>query len=428
MGTPVEKVLKFKDNGISVEEARRQMLASGHAPRGIASEAKKNAAVGGNVSVADSIIPAASAVPSAPAAPAKKYPTSAYITLINEDGTDSEPALVKADTPQLLEIELQKIHTRAMGAKRKIRVDLVDPDESIPASVPVKAPVTPAAAAPASTAPVTESGRPQTLKFENAKFSGEIRQEDGQWVAELIYKNGAGTERFEAPSRLELDRKLLEGKGNATLRVRESIRREKYGTDLDKNYTLPDNLKQEVFDALPKEGKDLIVDAIAANQALILVNTHPEYYITENNSDRIQRFLAHKKLPFTARNMEFAYEELAESDPEFDARPRKEIVSVSSLVPTVPATASVVEDSTPTTAASASVPTAAVPAAPAPAVRKRGTTGLQPGYSSSPNSELETVQEDGSKSRELSAAELRKLPLSELKARSRASLKSNRQF
>ena len=333
----VGEVVKFGDNGISVEEARKKMLEAGQAPKGIQSEVRKNEAVGVIHGVA-------------------------------------------GRTPVV--------------------------QEPVVAVEPPVAVVEPAA---------------QVEKIENAKFSLEIKHEDGEWVAEITYKNGAGVERFTAPSRNALNLKLLEGKANATLRVREAIRREKYGTDLDKVYTLPEYMTQEAFDALPALAQQGMIDTLATQEAYALHSVHPEFYINENNSLKIQKFLNKRDLPFTVRNMEFAYYELEESD-ELDSRPKPEIVA-----PSVPATTPSAEDSAAAAASSAPVASATpAPAAPAVAVRKRGTTGLRPGDSSAGNTELEQTEESQTP-REPSEAELRKLPLSELQKLARKTYKP-RQF
>lgn len=258
-------------------------------------------------------------------------------------------------------------------------------------------------------------------KFENAKFSLEIKQEDGEWVGEITYKNGAGVERFTAPSRNALNLKLLEGKANATLRVREAIRREKYGTELDKVYELPEGVTQEAFDAMPEVGQQLLLDTIAKDHGEAFKEAHPEYYPTSENSAKIQKFLNKRELPFTLRNFEFAFAELTDSD-ELEVRP-----TAKQAVPSVSAPAPLAEDSAAAPASAAAiVSTVVAPAAPAPAIRKRGTTGLRPGDSSAGNTELEQTEE-GQKPSEPSVAELRKLPLAELQARARKTFKP-RQF
>lgn len=420
-GTPVETVLKFRDKGISVEEARKQMLAAGEAPRGIQSETVKNRGVGGNTP-ADQ----------APAPPKTKFATRAQVTLLNEDGTDGDTTTIEAKSTQELDIQIKKLHAQAVVAKKNLRVELLGVDDEVVIAIPIEAIVgVPEKQDATPSAPPIETA-------ENAKFKASIFQEDGEWVAEIVYKNGAGTERFSAPSRRELDLKVLEGKGHATLRVREAIRREKYGVELDTVYTIPDDVTQEEFDAMAPSAQRLVLDAVAKGHADEFKELHPEYYPTAGNSDRIQKFLknqqngATKGLPFTLRNLEFAFAELSEQDPQWEFRPEPKIVA-----PSVPLPAPLAEDSAVAPPAPAPASTVAAPEAPAVVVRKRGTTGLQPGQSSAGNSELDSTQEDGNKSREPSVAELRKSspagqpPSAALKAAFQASIaerKRQRQF
>ena len=212
--------------------------------------------------------------------------------------------------------------------------------------------------------------------------------------------------------------------------MREAIRREKYGVELDQEYNLPDYMTQEAFNALPAEAQQGMLDTIAANAGNAFKDLHPEYYPTPGNSERVQKFLNRQPnstggrgLPYTVQNLEFAFAELSEQDPEWEFRPVPKFVA-----PSVLASAPATEDSVPAPAVSvAPVSTEAAPAAPAVVVRKRGTTGLQPGFSSAANTELETTEE-GSTPREPSVAELRSMPLSELKKLQQKSLKPNRQF
>lgn len=404
----VGETLKFRDHGVSVEEARKQMLAAGEAPRGILGETNKNAAV----------LPA----PPTPA-PKAKLPTSAKLTVLTEDGSDGDSTVVKADSASELDAIIKRAHGQAFAAKTKLRVDFLSEEET---AAPVVGTPVVVPAAEVTSAPAKED---QVERVENAKYAIEIKQEDGDWVAEITYKNGAGAEKFIASSRRELMLKLAEGKANGTLRVRESIRREKYGTDLDKVYTLPDYMTQEAYDALPREAQFGMLDTLATQHALLLHQEHPEFYIDEENSIKIQKFLTKRDLPFTAKNMAWAYEELSDAE-ELNVRPtQKTAPSVS--VPAAPAVDSAVP--------AASAPVASAPvvqAAPAVQVRKRGTTGLQPSQSSAGNSELDTT-EDRSKPRELSEAELRKTspvgqaPSADLKRAYQESLaarKRNRQF
>jgi len=405
-GIPVEKVLKFTDKGISVEEARKRMLEAGEAPKGILKEVRKNAAV--NPTPAQPVVQPTVSAPVRQPVPKREVATSAKLTVVTEDGTDGESTIISAETPQKLDAEIRTIHSQAQIKHQKIRVEFIadEPIEPVvqpePTAVVVEEPVTAPVVAPVVVSPIPVE---QPERIENAKFILEIKQEDGEWIGEITYKNGAGIERFTAPSRNALNLKLLEGKANATLRVREAIRREKYGTELDKVYTLPDYLTQEAYDALPKEAQMGILDTIATNEGNVFKELHPEYWPNEDNSVKIQKFLNKRGLPFTLRNIEFAFEELMESE-ELDIRPTPKPTVVA---PSVPSPAPRTEDSVAAVVPVTPVaPAPVVPATPAPQVRKRGTTGLQPGHSSAANTELETATEEANKPSEPSVAELRK--------------------
>ena len=342
--TKVNEVLKFKDGGPSVEEARKAMFAAGENPKGESQ---------------------ASAPPVVVAPPVAVIP----------------PAVAEVLEPEF--------------------------EEEIPA-------VPPAVATPPVVVPPAVVAPPKVERIETAQFVGEIKQEGGKWVAEIRYKTGAGTERFIENSRNELMLALLAGKGHATLRVNKAVRREKLGwSELDHQYPLPENTTVEKFEKLPDEQQDAMIWTIASQQIILFHDKHPEFYKTPNNAKAVNDFLVEHKLPITLRNLEYAFEDLTESD-LLDKRPEvapaREIPTPSLALETAP----VRVDSAPAPAAPAPAP-AAVPAAAVPAVivRKRGTTGLQPGQSSSPTEP--GSQEDGGNSREPSEAELRKLPLSELK-------------
>lgn len=413
----VADTLKFRDQGVSVEEARKRMLEAGETPQGLLTSVVKE--------VTKTVAPGtATPVPqAAPSRVTKKTPTQARLTLINPDGTDGDTTIITAKSTFELNSLLQRNHALAQKNKRNVRVELIDPNVTEPEVVVETA--VPEIVQPVVTAVEEEEEvTPPVEVSENNKFRLEIRQEDGEWTAEITYKTGGGVERFTAPSRKALNMKLLEGKAHATLRVREAIRREKYGVELDQVYTLPEYLTQEAFDALPEPAQRGIIDALAVQETLMLHKMHPEFYITEENSIRMQKFLNNKGLPFTVTNLIYAYEELAEAE-ELETRP------IQKIEPTVPKSQPPAGDSA---AADKNVVVASTtPASPAPvsAVRKRMTTGLVPAQSSAVTTELETVAaEETPKSSEPSEAELRTMPLSELKQRYRATLKppSNRRF
>jgi len=391
MHIPAGKQLAFsriRDKGISVEEARKQMLQAGEVPTGIASETRANKAVLGDAPLPAPVERKAVVHPLADAVGARFY-------VINEDGSEEEPIEV-AESGAKLEGTIRRAHLQAQNQKKTIRVEILkeggEVEEATPA--PAAAPVAPA------TAPVVVE-EDKTERIENNRFVCEISQKNGEWVAEIQYKNGAGMERFTAPTKNALTMKLLEGKGNATLRVREAIRREKYGVELDKVYKLPDYLTQAGFDALPEDARIAILDTVASEDGEKFKKSHPEYYGCEENSLKIQKFLDKRELPYTFRNLEYAFEELMDSE-ELILRP-----APKNLAPSVSAPAALTGDSVVPAAPVVAAPAAAPAPAPAASVRKRGSTGLRPGHSSSANTELEPAPEESQKPKEPSVAELR---------------------
>lgn len=343
----VGEVLKFADRGISVEDARKAMLSAGEAPSGIAREKAKNASAG---FVAEEELPP----PPVAAAP-----------------------VVAPDLEDMLPL-----------------------DDELPA------PVAPKPADNAASAPAVDPPKPKIERFENDQFLGEIRQENGKWVAELQYKNGAGTEKWTRATKNELMIALLEGKGNATLRVRAAKRRETLGVELDKSLSLPEDITAEEFGKMSEKEQNRTLSNITRQNILDFAQEHPEYIRSDRNTDNMTKFMTKNSLPYTVKNLSHAYEMLLE-DNELDVHKpaRTEAPTQPSLA--APATPKVVEDSAPAPAP-ASAPAAAAPPEPGVVVRKRGSSGLQPGQSSVPSGDS-VRPEDGSKGKDLSEAELRRL-------------------
>lgn len=391
----VGDVSQFKDTGLSVEDAKKAMDAAGESPRGIRG-------TGGNTPVVQQ--PATPAVPTA---------NQVKLTLLELDGSDGESTIftidpAKADNQTVfpngaaLRAAIMNVHARAQKAGRQLRVDALVPGQEI-------APVPPVSSEPAVPVQVNSVVSEQVNsapaeRLETVKFVLEIRQDNGKWIGEITYKNGSGVERFEANTRKELDMKLLEGKANATLKVREVIRREKYGVELDSHYQLPNYVTQEEWDAMKPAQQQLTIDTIAAQQAMIFKQEHPDYYPTSGNTEKISKFLDHavnpethqRGLPYTARNLAYAFEELL-GEGELEIRPEP----VQASVPSAPVVAAPAGDS----------------AAPATTVRKRGSTGLLPGNSTVVTSPIETTEEKAPKiPQEPSVAELRQLSDADLQS------------
>lgn len=244
-----------------------------------------------------------------------------------------------------------------------------------------------------------EPKQPQIERVETKDFVGELKQENGQWVGEIRYKNGAGTEKFTAPTQRALTLKILEGKGHASLKVRKVIREQKYGIETDKSYVF-EGLTQEEYDSLPDRARQELLDKKAMEAAIAWKRDHPEYINTNENWTTIKKFLDNKELPYTYNNLEYAYSILTE-DEQLELREPVVVETPKS------------EDSAPAVVKEQIAPAVVPETAPVVQPRKRGTTGLQPGFSSV-SLELEESG-DGNEPRELSEAELKALPLSEHK-------------
>jgi hypothetical protein len=407
----VQDVVQHKDGGMSVEEARAAMIAAGEAPSGRKPELQRGQ--GGSTT--------------APAAP--RGVRSVRVTVIEADGSDGESDVLTSDASDLrtaakeLQDAVNNIHARAQKAGRQVRVDMIQDGSNQP-------PVTLQGVKAASSQPLPEQKvvltdadpapqQPKVERRETNRFIMEIRQENGGWVAEIQYKNGSGVERFEARTKDELNLKLLEGKGNATLRVRESVRREKYGLELDEGYPLPEGLTEDEFNAMPLPARQVVIDNVAVQEGTAFTHAHPEYYGIRENQEKMIKFLDHLKRPYTFKNLEYAFYELSEAE-ELEMRPAPQPPAPQVLAtPSVQSTAALAGDSATPPPAPAVVSTPAAPVAPAAPVRKRGSFGLTPGESSVPTQDS---GDQGEGTKEPSVAELRKMPLKDLQAEYRRTM------
>lgn len=297
------------------------------------------------------------------------------------------------------------------GAPLKAIVD--DPPVSLPVvaaeeTFEDETPPTPAKAGEPTSVVAAQPVRSE--RVENDQFVAEISQDGGKWAATITYKKGGGTEKFEAASKTALMMQLLQGKGNATLRVKEAVRRERFGSpNLDLYYPLPDGTSTEDFDKMTEGQQKALIFTVASQQTLQFRDKHPEFYLSVANSEALGKFLQnHKpKLPITLTNLEFAFSCLSDAE---------ELETGENKPPTIPAIATPAlaqTDPAPVTAPAPAAPAAPAPAPTAAVVRKRGTTGLQPGDSSSPTEPVRT--EADSQPRQPSEAELRTMPMNELK-------------
>jgi hypothetical protein len=257
-------------------------------------------------------------------------------------------------------------------------------------------------------------------RIDTAQFYGEIKQDGGQWVAELVYKNGAGTERFSAQTKNALMFKLLEGKGHATVQVRRvtnDIKRR--STEYEKTYKF-EGVTQADYDKLSDTAKSALIAAQADRAAIAFKEAHTDDFLpSAYNSQKLMELLDSKQAIVSLGNLEKAFEELSAND-ELEVR-------TETVTPYVPEGAAELEDSSTPVTVAPTVSTVVAPVTPEPVVRKRGTLGLMPGFASAgaTASELDGT-EDGNQPRELSVAELKKLTPEQHRALYQASLAANK--
>lgn len=438
-----DRLLKFKQAGPSVEEARAEMLAAKEAatttgrgtkvPEFIKQASERGQ--GGNTPTAQPT-PAATVVQHAPQ---NEIPTESRNEVVKDNRTlqalrfNAQQKLqrqgYRAGTRVVLTDEVKKgviTHEEAealLGSsiqtdeEPKQTEEVIESVAEVPPTpeVPIRVPVEPEEAA---------------KTIDHKHFTGKISRDGKLWVAEIFYKNGAGTERFSANSKDELMLKLLEGKGNGTLRVRKAVQNEKLGADhQDWNYIVQQirdayNITEEEYLASPQSVRAAMVDNVQFVETKEFIANNPEYeekYATDANKERIARWLENKKpqsWPMTSHNLQLAFEDLLADDLlEIDSDYLlKKQVSAAPTAVEVPAqpVATRTEDSAVAAAPAPAAPTAQAQAPAAPVVRKRGTTGLIPG-SSSAVVETATRAEDGNKQPEPSVSELRNMPIADLK-------------
>lgn len=300
------------------------------------------------------------------------------------------------------------------------------PAAPTPAPVPVPRPES------SETVPDTPTRK---TRQEDKDFVVEMYKNGGNWIGDLTFKNGAGSERFIAANKDELIMKLLVGKANATQKVRNTVKEMKRRLLCGTKYDTWDFFWQEAFkshgmtkekyDALPSETQDFFQDNVQAQQILAFTNSTPEYWATEDNFKIIAEYLNNHSVPLTLRNLEIAYNDLTEDDLlELRPKPAESAPAPASIAPpalastsSVPTVATVVEDSTAADVPVAPVvPTTSAPAPNATVVRKKVSTGLVPGSSSAaPSGTAAMPTEESTAPKELSVTELKKLSDAELK-------------
>jgi|SRR5579859_1099736 len=420
-----DKMLTFKPGGPSVEEARKAMLAAKEPVTTTKGGTRIPSFIKGDgPALSPSSRSHAELLASAHAKINElRVPPGSKINLnkMREAGLITQPEIdalmheANGTTPPATEEPAPAVDVASL-------IEPETPSVETPAVVPARVPVAPppqAVQAVSERVPTEPADGRKTI--ETKHFTGYIYRDGKEWVAEIIYKNGSGTERFTAESKDALMLKVLEGKGHGTVKVRDTVRRMKLGDKPDtwdfffKQVEESHGLTVEQYNALPEASRALVQDTIQAQQILAFTEVHPEYYATAHNFKFVADWLNKREIPLTLHNLELALEDLTESE-LLETRP----VAAAPVTPTpaakVPATvvATVTEDSVPVVAAPASaVPTAPAPATPAAPARKRGSTSLIPGSSSAAPSE--TRPEEGNQSQEPSVSELKRLSDPELK-------------
>jgi hypothetical protein len=174
---------------------------------------------------------------------------------------------------------------------------------------------------------------------------------------------------------------------------------------------------------MPDVVKDELIDAAAAKATIQFKEDYPEFLPTALNSQKVLDFLDARRAVITYGNLVKAFDALSATE-------QLETRTEENEIPTVLEDSIVVGDSTSVAASEPVVSTAAPVSASEPQVRKRGTTGIMPGFSSgSGNTDELDTPEEGTEQREPSRAELMKLSLADHRALYKQTLKQpNRSF
>ena len=344
---------------------------------------------------------------------------------------------VQGKVPQFIqnarEREAFKQHTGHSGDTRQITPEPAERGQGGSAATPVEVPVV--AVEPAVPEPVQQVPERQAQPAQEPVDTKRQRHEDAQriievynagrdgWIANIRYKNGRQPEIFKARSKDDLIMKIAEGKANATMKIHSLNRRIAVGPAFDTWDDFFRRLQKEFnvtatdYNNMPETAQRVLSDQIQLTDEKAFVDMYPEYYATEDNYKAIQAYLKKHSIPFTAHNLQIAYEDLL-AQGVLDIRPN-EIVA-EEIEPEVVQSASTTSVTAPVVTAPvvhSTVEPVAETTAPAPAtpVRKRGSTGLIPGSSSAVPSAPVVTEETGNKQRELSEKELRTMDIKDLR-------------
>lgn len=364
-----QKMLKFGAGGPSVEEARAAMIAAKE-PVATSSVIRKH----GDVKVPKFI---------------------AQDTSLTRAQQSAEAYVVPASQPQPQQPQRQP-------AQEVKPVQQVEAEKGI---------IPPAA-------PVSQNTNQKIQKIETDDFTAEVSHDGSQWVAHLVYKNGGGQERWTAKTQMELNLKLLTGKGHATMKVRETNERLKTAAVPDTWNVLYDLIRNThgistaEFNALSNQSRLAMQETVEAAQAIEFMKIAPEYYPSAKNEDALLGFIHKSNWPVTIKNLVIAFRELT-TERKLETGPSNSAPATTpSPVPT-PAPTPVVKTEIPV------VPETAPPVAPrptsVPVVRKRIATGIVPGSSSASSVQVSSYERtQASQEGELSAADARRLPMDQL--------------
>jgi hypothetical protein len=265
----------------------------------------------------------------------------------------------------------------------------------------------------------------ECVEAPDGSWVGEVYRDGNNWVSEIKYRDGGGTERFVAPTQRQLLVKMTQAHAHGTLRVKAAVRREKYGLVPESQEEFMTKLYKENgitktdFDGLPSPAsRQAMINNMVVVEMRQFLDEHSDYFVCPNNHQRLTSYCSQKGQFATARNLEIALRELT-AEGFIETKP--------TVAPPAPAPAR-----PPAAATSVSVepaPEVARVATPTMPVRKRGqsSTGIIPGASSVVSDAGENTQRTATPTSvdELSAEDAKKIPLETL--RDLMKLKTGRQ-
>lgn len=426
-----DKMLRFGQGGPSVEEARQAMISArepatthklgAKVPSFVEEEAiKKGIPLSTNTSATENaklLAEAKNILAKYPLPAGKRYNLNA----MRDQGLISQRHI-----DALLSEGAKPVEVRPT---QEIIDSITEPEVAvIPERVPV-APVPPASAVEPEVIKAPESVSSRTVIEDDKNYTLYHGQEGRDWFIEIVYKNGAGTERWTANTQKDLIKQLAKAKAHASRKIAQL----KEDNDELIVGDVPDNwdgfladLKEahgftlDQFNALPEQSREAIRDSVEATHIVRFLETTPNYYQSATNYQRLTQYLASRDLPITYRNLTIAYrklnrQDLLEQRPEHTQAQPVPVAAPVAVVPQVSAPESTNDHQVVVAEPVAAVPTAPTPAAPVPTVRKRVLTGLIPGSSSAAPVAVVEKPEEGITPQEPSEHELRTMSMSDLK-------------